>query len=291
MKISCKQLNMFGCRQRPSIGGCPRAWGFSYLDKIKLDWLAPPLVDGIKFHACIAWLVASDKMPPPGQLQPGVVLTEDDVRPEGHYGRMARAALLHLPRRDWALTPQAKAMGLGWKVEGEYLFPWKTEPHWVQAEIDLRPDLHSDNVGPMVFLDWKSTSDKRYALKSLAEDVQANVYAYGLMKVFGKIVIGARWVYVNKKTYESWPVDHEFRLKETTEWLHDNIDATIELIHTFRDEKLEALDLPGDLEACGGVGRFCDHKDRCLIGPVGELPSRLITLNEINRYRRGDQQP
>lgn len=290
MRISVKQLNLFGCLQRPSIGGCPRAWGFSYLDHAKPEWLPRHLVDGIKFHACVASLMLHNKMPEPQQLQPGVVLTPEDVLPEGHFGRMARAALIRLPRRDWALTPEARALGLGWKAEGEYLFPWTTQPHHVRAEIDLRPDLHSDNVGPMVFIDWKGTSDKRYALASLANDVQANSYAYGLMHNHGKIAISARWVYVNKKTYDSWVVDGEFRLKETTDWLHENIDATIELIHTFRDAGLSALDLPGDLEACGGVGRFCDHKDRCLIGPIGELPSRLITLQEIVRYKEGDKQ-
>lgn len=287
MRVSVKQLNMFGCLQRPSIGGCPRSWGFNYLDKVRKDWLDPPLVDGIKFHACMASLINSGTMPEPGELQPGVFLQGSDVGPEGHFGRMARAALIYLPNRDWALTPSAKQKGLGWTVEGEYLFPWRTEPHGVECEIDLRPDLHSDNVGRMVFVDWKSTSDKRFSLKTLEDDVQANAYAFGLMELFGKIEVDARWVYVSKKTYDSWPVDFTFRRQQTTEWLHRNIDATIELIHTFRDAKLAALDLPGDLEACGGVGRFCDFKDRCLTGPVGELPSRLISLNEIVRYKEG----
>jgi hypothetical protein len=45
-----------------------------------------------------------------------------------------------------------------------------------------------------------------------------------------------------------------------------------------------ALDLPGDEEACGGVGRWCDHMAKCF-GPVGPKPARLISLEEIVRYK------
>ena len=286
MRVSVKQINLFGPLLRPSIGGCPRAWGYAYLDRLKLEWLPPHLVDGIKFHKCCESLIRTGRMPEPQELQPGVVLTEEDVRPEGHFGRMARAAIIHLPRRDWAEGPMAEKLGLGWRAEGEYLFDWTTSKG-VECSIDLRPDLHSDNVSEMWFIDWKSTSNKRHALKTLRHDVQANTYAYGLMRSFGKLTTKARWVYVDKKNYASWPVDQDFGITETTDWLHNNVDATLELIHTFREAKLAAIDLPPDIESCGGVGRFCDNKDRCLQGPVGALPSRLIQLDEIIRYKEG----
>jgi hypothetical protein len=276
MKISVKQLNQFGCRELPSIGGCPRAWGFSYLDKLKPDWLAPQLADGIKFHACTASLMSTGRMPLPGILQPGVELTAEEVAPEGHFGRMARAAIIHVLRREYGK----------WAVEHVGTFPWKTT-NGVECSIDLRPDLASDPLGEPTMnylVDFKSTSNKRYALKSLQNDVQANVYSAGLILLGATCVLG-RWIYVDKKTYASWPVEFLFHAEKTFEWVHENVDATIELIYSIREQgSLTALDLPADISVCGGVGRFCDHKDRCLTGPVGPPASRLITLDEVARF-------
>lgn len=281
MKISVKQLNMFGCRERPKIGGCPRSWGFRYLDKLEPEFLGPPLVDGIKFHACMASLIETGRMPEPRCLQPGVVLTPEDVLPESHFGRMCRAALLQLPRREYGK----------WLSEYVGSFPYTTS-NGVAVTVDLRPDLSSMNEDgshepTMAYLvDFKGTANKRYALKpaDLLLDVQANVYAHGL-HLRGATATLARWIYVDKKTYASWPVEALFHKERTEAWLHENVDATIELIHTVREQGgLGALDLPADIEACGGVGRFCDHAARCLVGPVGPLPSRLITLAEITRF-------
>lgn len=286
LRVSVKQINMFGPLLRPSIGGCPRSWGFRYLDDLRPEFLPPHLVDGIKFHDVVRALATTGRMPEARELQPGVILTPEDVRPEGHFGRMARAAIIYIPRREWAEGPAAEKLGLGWRAEGEMLFPWTTD-RGLECDIDLRPDLYSDNVSAMWFLDWKSCSGKRHALKTLENDVQARVYSRGLMATFGKIQIHARWVYVDKKTYASWPVDGVFGLTETDEWIHKNVDATLELIHAFRDEKLSAMDLPGDIEVCGGTGRFCDSWVRCLTDPTGAAPSRLITLDEIVRYKEG----
>lgn len=285
MRISVKQITLFGPLQRPSIGGCPRAWGFAYLDRLKLDFLPPQLVEGIKFHAVCASLVDTGRMPAPGVLQPGVVLTPDEVLPESHLGRLGRAALVHIPRRDYPPEP-----GRPWAVEFVGSFPWTTSKG-VEATIDLRPDLASRPLGEPTLnylIDFKSTGNKRHALKTLLHDVQANVYSAGLHHL-GATAVAARWIYADKKTYASWPVDAIFHPEKTAAWLHENIDATIELIHTIREAgNITALDLPGDEEACGGTGRFCDHGlKHCLIGPVGSLPPRLISLDEIVRFKQG----
>jgi len=281
LRVSVKQLCMFGTLDQQAIGGCPRMWGFQYLDGLKREWLAPQLVDGIKFHACVEHLHRDGRMPEPRQLQPGVHLTAQDVLPEGHYGRMARAALIHVPRREYGR----------WVHEHEGLLPWTTSKG-VEVDIDLRPDLMSEiEPGLLAYLiDFKGTGNRRHALtgdagkKPLRNDVQANVYSHGL-HLLGASATLARWIYVDRNTYAAWPVERMFQPEKTEAWLHANIDATVELIHLFREHgTLRALDLPADENACGGTGRFCDHAGRCLTGPVGALPSRLIQLEEVTRY-------
>lgn len=288
MRISVKQINMFGALNPQAIGGCPRMWGFHYLDGRRLDWLPPQLTDGIKAHACFESLHRDGVMPEPKELQPGVHLTAQDVLPEGHFGRIARAALIHVPRRD-----ERFSVAELWVHEHEGFFEWTTTKG-ITVEIDLRPDLMSviepgqDSMAYLV--DLKTTGNKRNALtddkgkKPLRDDVQANVYSHGL-HLLGASSTFARWIYVDRNTYASWPVSRLFTPEKTEAWLHENIDATVELIYLFREhEGLTAMDLPGDENACGGTGRFCDHGNAHCLGPVGAKASRLITLNEITKY-------
>lgn len=240
MRLSVKQLSMFAC---------PRRWAFRYLDKDYPSYLPPYLADGIEFHRCMAALVATGKLP-------------DEVLPESHFGRLCRAAIRFVEQRAWS-------------VEYVGSFEYETSGG-VRCTIDLRPDL----MAPGYLIDFKTTSSKRYALRSLEEDIQANVYAYGM----GCPAVSARWIYVDKRTYDAWPVDHTFFRDATTRWLRQNIDRTIELMHQFEQDDFSAIDLPADLEACGGVGRFCDYAGKCLTGPVGASPS-LVSLESIIRYK------
>lgn len=287
LRISVKQLNMFGVREQLAIGGCPRQWGFTYLNKLEKGFLSPQLVDGIKFHACVESLHRDGRMPLPRTLQPGVELTPEDVRPEGQFGRMARASLVHIPRRGTANHGDPLET---WVHEYVGFFDWTTS-NGVEVEIDLRPDLMSvPEAGVMAYLvDFKSTGSKKHALtgdagkKPLRDDVQANVYSHGL-HLLGANGTLARWIYVDRNTFASWPVERLFTPEKTAAWMHENIDATIELIHTFRTGGVSAMQLPGDENACGGTGHFCDFPQHCL-GPVGAAPSRLITLDEIHQYQ------
>lgn len=286
LRVSVKQLTMFGTLEQFAIGGCPRMWGFHYLDGLRTEWFAPQLVDGIKAHACFEHLHRDGRMPEPQELQPGIVLTAADCLPEGHFGRIARAALVHVPRRDE--RPGAEL----WLHEYKGVFDWTTSKG-VEVEIDLRPDLMSViEPGLLAYLcDLKTTGNKRNACtddkgkKPLGKDVQANVYSHGL-HLLGASSTLARWIYVDRNTYASWPVERLFTPEKTEAWLHANIDATIELIHIIREQGgLKALDLPADEYVCGGTGRFCDHgPSHCLTTPVGAAPSRLIQLEEIARY-------
>lgn len=284
MRFSCKQINQFGSKDRKpgALGGCPRQWGARYLDGVKPEFLEEPLVFGIKFHNVCASLVATGRMPTPSTLQPGVVMTEYDCAPDGQLGKMGRSAIIHLPRS------RVEETGLVFKefiVEAQWLFQWTTS-QGITVEIDLRPDVCADSM-LVDLLDWKSTSDKRYALKSIGDDVQANVYAVGLMRHFGRSAVIGRWVYVEKKApFRSWPVDAMFHQEKAEAWLHSHIDKTIELMAEFKTIKASAMDLPGFVEACEGVGKRCDFAGQCL-GAVGPKSS-LITHDQITRYLRGE---
>jgi hypothetical protein len=287
MRLSAKQITMFGVRTRKAkqLGGCPRQWAAYYLEKLRPAFLAPQLVFGIKLHKVCATLVQTGRMPSPGELQPGVVLTPEECAPESQLGCMARKAMMHLPR---SIVPETGDVIRAWIVEAETHFMWETD-QGLQVEIDLRPDVYSDGL-LVDLIDWKSTSDKQWALKTLLDDVQANLYALGLMQMLKKHTVSARWVYVEKKTpFKSWPLDCIFHYEKTSAWLHENVDATIELIHTLRETPgLAALDLPAEPEACEGIGKRCDYMGPCL-GPVGPRESRLIQLETINRYREGNR--
>ncbi len=284
LRISAKQINMFGARQLKEgrLGGCPRSWAAYYLDHFRPEFLDPALIDGIKFHDVCRSLTMTGRMPEPRWLQPQVFLSVQDVAPDGHFGKMARAALVHLPTRQidvpYTDTP------IVWTAEAEWLFPWTTDKG-VECDIDLRPDLCSD-WSMIQLVDFKSTSDKRYALLELQNDPQANLYAFGLMKRFGRTILVAHWIYVNKKTHAAWRVQCVFKLDDVERWIHDNLDATIELISVARDNKLRALDLPGDETACQGRGFRCDFAGPCL-ELWGPKEPRLITLDEIVRYKNG----
>lgn len=281
MRVSAKQINMFGARVRKegAIGGCPRSWAARYLDGIKPEFLNENLVFGIKFHNVCASLVATGRMPLPATLQPGVVLTEWDVIPESIFGKMARSALLHLPR---SLVPETGQVVRTWQVEREWVFEWTTR-NGLTVEVDLRPDVCADSM-LVDLLDWKSTGNKRNALTSIIDDVQANLYAVGLMRHFGRDCVAGRWVYVEKKgSHRSWPVEGTFHKATAEAWLHENVDGTIELIHMMREHKPSAMDLPGDGRACLDVGMWCDYAGPCL-GPMGPRES-LIPLQDILRYK------
>jgi len=287
MRVSAKQLNMFGCRTRKegALGGCARQWAGYYLEGNKPEWLDPNLVFGIKFHAVCAAMVQTGRMPEPHVLQPGVVLMADEVKPDGLFGKMARAAIIHLPR---AQLKETGDIIREWQAEQEWLFEWTTTSG-LTVEVDLRPDVCADST-MIDLIDWKSTSAKRWALKSIVDDVQANLYAGGLMIRFNRSSVFGRWVYVEKKPpHRSWPVDGIFPRQRTEEWLHENVDRTIELIHMMREHNPSALDLPADIEACEGVGKRCDYMGKCLT-TVGPKDSRLITLEEIFRYKESKPQ-
>lgn len=278
--LSNKQLTMFTptIRKPGGLDGCPRKWGFCYLDGLKVESFDPALVTGIKFHNACQSLVENDRLP-------------DDVPPESDLGKMARKAILWLPKlEDWDAKPLGCVHG-PWNCETREKFPWTTRAGNT-VEIDLRcdvvntprPDPH--HFDPLVFIDWKSTSGKQWALKDLREDLQPRLYAYGNMLLRDKLHAHGRWIYVLKKPpFTSWPLDADFTRHETKEWLHGKIDRAIDLILELRQSGLTGLQLPMDRMACEGVGKRCDYVGHCNFQSEGVV----LTLDEITGYLLGEQ--
>jgi hypothetical protein len=279
LKLSNKQLKMFGTLQLgrsespPKLDGCPRKWGYNYLDGFPVE-LGPALIDGIKHHDVCAHLLRDNRMPLARVLQPGVILSSDDVRPEGHFGKMARASLPLLP---------VKLPGV-WEVEPSYTIEWTTR-NGTTVKLDIKPDAHTKwgavghNSG-LYFIDWKSCSGRKWALKSLAEEVQAQLYAFGLCSLLGYERADAVWIYVDKKTYDAWRMPHVIWKDKAEAWLHDNIDQTIDLIVTLREQAPQGCELPRDLSACEGKGKFCDFAGKCFSNKTPPI----ISLEEIRAF-------
>lgn len=275
MKLSNKQLKVFGTLERKpgALGGCPRAWGYQYLDKLKPE-LGPALIDGIKHHDVCASLLREGRMPLPRMLQPGVILTPEDVRPEGHFGKMARASLPLLP---------VKLEGV-WVVEPSYVITWTTR-NGTTVKLDIKPDAHIRNGATgynngLYFIDWKSCSGRKWALKSLAEEVQAQLYAFGLCTSLGHERADAVWIYVDKKTYDAWRLGEVIWRDKAEAFLHAHIDRTIDMIVTLREQAPQGCELPRDLAACEGIGKFCDYAGPCFSNKTPPI----ISLEDIRAF-------
>jgi PD-(D/E)XK nuclease superfamily len=248
MKISVKQVKMFL--------ECPRRWVAHYLHRVP-QLQGPALVEGNALHSQLAALVAGT--PPPYDR-------------ESRYGKLGQAMIEHLPLSQWG-PPLAE---VEWVIPGP------------DCEIDLRCDVVAERG---YFLDWKSTGAQRptqklpggeqyWTLQTLEHDLQARIYAWGLMLRWGCPTIRARWVYGSKRfdpgqTPRTWVVDHTFQRAETTTWVETNVFPVIEAIRAhraaFAASAFQCRDVPHRPEACDWTGRWCDAAGQCGLtsSPIG----------------------
>lgn len=275
-RVSVSQIKMF----HPDAGGCPRKWALHYLSRVpRLP--SPALTDGIRLHECI---------------QQHFQLAPDEwtrrwptfLAPDADLARVKTAQLA------LAMVP--------WVPAGR--MPPVSEPtHMLEVpELDtaiyIKPDLVRDHRW---FVDWKSTSAtsrksewclqqpdfwgadlNRGSLQALAargirflrDDVQARVYAHGLMQQWREVRVTARWVYGSKKFSPDgdqpkvWIVEHTFERAETRAWVEKHVWPTIDTMNTiraaFEQGRLDStLLIPHNADACGHTGRFCDALGHC----------------------------
>jgi hypothetical protein len=286
-RVSASQLKMF----HPDAGGCPRKWALHYLAHVpRIPNQA--LADGIRLHDCIAQLgqwsrEAWEQAWPlfvPGDAPPDVLAR-------------ARTAQLALAMAGEAPAPN----GMPPIVEGTDML----EVPELDTAFYVKPDwARRGAAGDSIFLDWKTTSavsrtsewvlqdrewyrgrSVRADAKFLEDDIQARLYAYGLMQMWHEVKITARWVYGSKKfdlgqRPKVWIVEHTFRRDDTRSWVEKNIWPTVRTMNTIRAayeaRRLDSpLLVPHHGEACGFAGRFCDALGVCGFQPspipVGKL--------------------
>jgi hypothetical protein len=283
-RMSASQLKMF----HPGAGGCPRKWALHYLAKVpRIPGLA--LTDGIRLHECIAqrFHLSPDEWAKrwPAFWQPGLTL---EAQAQVKTAQLALAMIDQTPAGN--MPPLSETTDM-------------LEVPELDTAFYIKPDLQRDR---RVFVDWKTTSATskksewalqdpawyvgakfiRADVKFLRDDIQARLYAHGLMQLWHEVKVTARWVYGSKKfapgdTPKVWIVEHTFHRPETREWVEKNLWPTVRIMNTIRAAYEQgridsALLVPHNGDSCGHTGRFCDALGQC-----GFQPSP-VTLGKLH---------
>jgi len=274
-RVSASQLKMF----HPGAGGCPRKWAMHYLAHVpRLPGQA--LTDGIRLHECIAqrFQLSPDAWAKrwPTFWQPGLSLEQQQIV---KTAQLAVAMIDQTPAGNMPPISESTDM---------------LDVPELDTAFYIKPDLHRDRS---IFVDWKSTSAVskksewvlqdpawyagatmiRADVKFLKDDIQARLYAHGLMTMWHEVKIRARWVYGSKKFEPGdrpkvWIVEHTFERAETRDWVEKNIWPTVRTMNTIRAawdaKRLDSpLLVPHVGESCGFTGRFCDALGQCGFQP------------------------
>jgi hypothetical protein len=171
----------------------------------------------------------------------------------------------------------------------------------LDTRIFIKPDGQRDRK---IFVDWKTTSARtkksewclqepafwgeglqdvelkalaERGIKFLADNIQARVYAHGLMQFWREVKVTARWVYGSKKFAPTerpkvWIVEHTFHREDTRRWVEENVWPTIQVMNTIRAAfeagRLDStLLIPHNVDACEHTGKFCDALGHCSFQP------------------------
>jgi hypothetical protein len=246
LRVSVKQLEM--------AYHCPRKWAYHYLEGIpQLE--GEPLIIGNAVHHDMKQLIEG-KPPVHG--------------PESFIGKMCRELLQYAKnesgRHQSEIIKQVKLPEYGLKVD-------------LRADYLDRPRLKDWKTtgapSPRATLPMMGGGKKFWALQSLENEFQPNVYSFLLMRDHwkGEKAIPAEWCFVSKKfrdgqTPRTWTVPHVFDWEATKTWFEKYVVPTAELIREMRQAWAEkTLDsarvVPHNIRACEGAGLFCDAAGRC----------------------------
>jgi len=247
LRVSVKQLEM--------AYHCPRKWAYHYLEGVpQLEGEA--LAIGNAVHHDMKCLITG--APP-------------KYGPESFIGKMCRELFANYVKNESG------------RHQSEIIKLVKL------PEYKLQVDLRADYLDKPKLKDWKTTGapspkarlpvvgggKKFWALQTLENEFQPNVYSYLLMRDHWKGItaIPAEWCFVSKKfkdgqTPRTWVVPGVFEWEATKAWFEKYVVPTAELIRDMRaawaEKTLDSARLvPHNPRACEGSGLFCDAAGHC----------------------------
>lgn len=242
---------------------CPRKYVAKYIHKLPDEKLSAAQ-DGIELHNLM------DRMLTDGP--------EANTKPESKVGAWARA-----------LYPLAPAGALPEISHTFELFGHKAgfKIDWTAADFSR-------------FGDWKTSAAPEWALAEVGQEsnvgllkdsIQANLYAYGFMQVFGLTFVDLEWDYVFKKSGKTAARRHRFELVETEEWLREHVlplMLTIEYLHDFAEANgpMPLQGVPFDQNECkrrrrdGSTEISCPYLGHCQFKPSQLTKPQLLQLRK-----------
>jgi hypothetical protein len=300
-RTSVSQIKMF----HPGAGGCPRKWALHYLSRVpRLPGQA--LTDGIRLHTCLDQLrkLAPEEWAKRWPLYPEPGMTREQL------------AIVKTAQLAMAMSQHTPAGNMPVVSEPTYML----DVPEIDTAIYIKPDLTRDR---RVFVDWKSTSAvtrksewcvqsptfyltgnqdgtpvsestmvglRKLGVRFLQDDIQARVYAHGLMQQWREVRITAKWVYGSKRFElgdepRTWTVEHTFERGETRAWVERYVWPTVEVMNTlraaFEQGKIDStLLVPHNEASCEGVGKFCDALGHCT-DKLGRFQPSPIPLDRL----------
>lgn len=270
------------------IGECPRKWSAKYLHRLP-DPKHPAAEAGIQLHNILERMLREGP--------------QANVNPESEVGGWARSLYPLAPvapdgRRCHAEVSQEFEVAFERTLSSPVLPNGAVQlVHQTERET-YRSSFKIDFVFPDFsgFGDWKSwggnpefpplaypNSTAAQQQSALAEDLQANLEAYGFMKVMSKPRVDLMWCYVNKRnTSQVWTVRGALTFLQAEAWLHRHALPRMRLIRAMRalNPKPEVRAVPPEPIGCRGSGRGCPYLGQCQMQPssAGLTTERLYQL-------------
>lgn len=263
LRVSVKQLEM--------AYNCPRKWAYHYLEGVP-QVEGEALAVGNAVHRDMKCLITG--APP-------------KYGPETSIGKMCRELFSNYVKNESG------------RHQSEIVKLVKL------PEYKLQVDLRADYLDRPRLKDWKTTGapspkatlpvvgggKKFWALQSLENEFQPNVYSFLLMRDHwrGQVdCVEAQWCFVSKKfkdgqTPRTWTVEHVFWYEETLAWFEKYVVPTAELIRSMREAWTEkqldsARIVPHNPKACESAGLFCDAAGHCAFKSSPAMTYRDLNL-------------
>lgn len=250
------------------IGECVRKWSAKYLHRLP-DPKHPAAEAGIQLHNILERMLREGP--------------QANANPESEVGGWARSLYPLAP-----VAPDGRRCHAEVSQEFEISFPTPAETLRSSFRIDfVFPDFSG-------FGDWKSCAGPRWALAgpdatpaqqqhALANDLQANLEAYGFMKVMSKPSVDLMWCYVNKRNpSQVWTVRGRTTFLQAEAWLHQHALPRMRLIRALRalNPKPDVRAVPHEITGCDSSGRNCNFLGQCQMQPssAGLTTERLYQL-------------